>query len=119
MAPHLAPDDVLRLRAIADPQLSPDGRLVAFTRSEPDRERDRDVPHVWVVPAAGGEAARWTAGERGDVAPRWSPDGRRLAFLSARGGTDARQGWPLDAGGGEARRPPAAPGGRLELASSP
>jgi dipeptidyl aminopeptidase/acylaminoacyl peptidase/CubicO group peptidase (beta-lactamase class C family) len=135
----LGPDDVLRLIAPAEPQLSPDGRLVAFTRSAPDRERDRDPAHVWVVPAAGGEPAQWTfaegsvdgarrgPGERGrdgtllagDGSPRWSPDGRRLAFLSARGERVARQLWVLEAGGGEARRLTDLPGGVLDAAWSP
>jgi dipeptidyl aminopeptidase/acylaminoacyl peptidase/CubicO group peptidase (beta-lactamase class C family) len=115
----LGPDDVLRLTAPAEPQLSPDGKLVAFTRSAPDAERDRDVGHVWVVPAAGGEPARWTLGAQGDGAPRWSPDGRHLAFLSARGDASARQLWVLDAGGGEARRLADLPGGVVEAAWSP
>jgi dipeptidyl aminopeptidase/acylaminoacyl peptidase len=115
----LGVDDVLRLRSAADPRISPDGRLVAFVRSEPDPGRDRDAAHIWVVPAAGGEPRRWTAGERGDGVPRWSPDGRRLAFLSARGDGPARQVWVLDAAGGEARRLTDMAGGVIELAWSP
>ena len=119
MPRHLGADDVLRLRTAADPRISPDGRLVGFVRTEPDPERDRDAAHVWVVPASGGEPRRWTAGERGDGMPRWSPDGRRLAFLSARGEDGARQVWVLDAAGGDARRLTDLPGGVTELAWSP
>src|SRR5262249_5808050 len=62
---------------------------------------------------------RWTSGEGGDGAPRWSPDGRRLAFLSARGDGAARQLFVLDAGGGEARRLTDLPGGVGDIAWSP
>ena len=119
MPRHLGLDDVSRLAVASEPRLSPDGRQIAFTRSAPDLARDRDVGHVWVVPAAGGEPVRWTAGEQGDGAPRWSPDGRRLAFLSARGEGAARQLWVVEAAGGEARRLTDLPGGVLDAAWSP
>lgn len=53
-----APEDVWRLRTVADPRLSPDGRLVAYVVSEPDRERDGPATTVWVAPVDGSAPAR-------------------------------------------------------------
>ena len=119
MGRHLGPDDVYRFRTASDPRLSPDGRRVAFVVSTPDEKQDRDVPHVWVVPAEGGEPAQWTHGESGETSPRWSPDGRRLAFLARRGEPATPQIWVMDAAGGEARRLTSQAGGVLDLAWSP
>src|SRR5213593_1002522 len=73
-------EDLLDLVWIADPQLSPDGTRVAFTRVEVDRKEDAYRTSLWMVGVAGGEARALTAGPR-DRQPRWSPDGRRLAFV--------------------------------------
>lgn len=105
MCRYLVPEDVYRFREVSDPQLSPDGSRVAFLTAQPDRERDRDVAHVWVVPADGSAGAvQWTFGEEGEKSPRWSPDGSRLAFLAVRGEPAMPQVWILDGAGGEARR---------------
>ena len=73
-------EDLLDFVWIADPQVSPDGVRVAFTRVEVDRESDDYRTSLWILEVAGGEARPLTSGHR-DAQPRWSPDGRRLAFV--------------------------------------
>ncbi len=99
----LTPADVYNLQAVADPRVSPDGKLVAFTVTHMDAKEDAQDADVWMVPFAGGEARRLTSSPKREGSPRWSPDGRYLAFLSAREGKKA-QVWLLDRAGGEAVR---------------
>ncbi len=96
--------DLLDFVWAADPQLSPDGRVVAFVRVEVDRERDAYRSSIWIVPADGSAPPRPMTTGADDTTPRWSPDGLRLAFVRpAR--TDERtrpaQVLSLDLGGGE------------------
>lgn len=76
------PADALTLRAPADPNLSPDARRVAFTVAEADEENDRLSTSIWVAAVDGSAPARPFSEGPGDRAPRWSPDGRWLAYLS-------------------------------------
>jgi dipeptidyl aminopeptidase/acylaminoacyl peptidase len=100
----LAVDDVYKLAKLDDPRISPDGAWVAYTVQTLDRKQDREVTEIYMAPWAGGPAIRLTApAEKPATSPRWSPDGRYLAFLSAREGRHA-QVWLLDRRGGEAWR---------------
>src|SRR5207245_4790638 len=80
----------------------PDGRRVAFVMTTASEERDQYLSNVWVVAADGGEPRRFTAGPSRDTLPRWSPDGRWLAFVSDRGPKKKSQLYAMPADGGEA-----------------
>jgi dipeptidyl aminopeptidase/acylaminoacyl peptidase len=110
-------DDVLQVKAVASPALSPDGTRVLYTVRawEPASERQKDRlearTRVWMVPAdASAPARQITYGERGDTQPQWSPDGRFISFLSARGPASGENGEPkpqiyvMRADGGEGQK---------------
>jgi dipeptidyl aminopeptidase/acylaminoacyl peptidase len=110
--------DILRFRMLSEPQLSPDGRQVAFVLTEQDASADRQATSVWLVPSDGSaEARRLTAGPR-DARPRWSPDGGRLAFLGAREREWAKDLYVLPLAGGEPQRVAELPRGITDYAWS-
>ena len=91
------PEDLYDLRVPTETALSPDGRHVVFGLKAVAPGKDGYRHSLWIVPADGGAPARQlTAGAKNDVSPRWSPDGRTLAFLSDRGAV-------LQAGGAGAK----------------
>ncbi len=77
------PDDAYRLRAASDPDLSPDGRRVAFVLTDTDQEADRLRSSIWIMPADGSAPARRFSEGPSDKSPRFSQDGRWLAYISA------------------------------------
>jgi dipeptidyl aminopeptidase/acylaminoacyl peptidase len=107
-------DDLVRLARVADPQVSPDGRRVAYSLRETDMEANRGRNDLWLLEldgrgTAGAAAAqrRLTQNPASDSSPRWAPDGRGLYFLSSRGGSS--QVWYLALEGGEAQQVTALP----------
>jgi len=88
--------DLIAMDRLSDPQVSPDGRDIAFVVSELDLAADRRRTDIWTVPTAGGEPERATSDPGGDFNPRWSPDGDHLYFLSTRSGSS--QVWRLEVG---------------------
>ena len=95
------PEDLYDLRVPIQLDLSPDGRHVAFAVKSVAPGKDGYRTSLWIAPADGSAVARQlTVGSKSDTSPRWSPDGRMLAFLSDRGAV-------LQAGGGGARPGPA------------
>jgi dipeptidyl aminopeptidase/acylaminoacyl peptidase len=79
------PEDLWLLRMVSDPQVSPDGSRVAFVVASPDKGTDKPAATIWVAPADGSSKARQFTSGPEDSSPRWSPDGRWLAFVAERG----------------------------------
>lgn len=95
-------EDLYSLVTVGDPQVSPDGELVAFVRSHTDPDTKEPRSSVWIVPVDGSRpAARYTSGAS-DTAPRWSPDGGLLAFLRSGAEKEPAQIWLIARAGGEA-----------------
>jgi len=95
--------DLLQLHDVGDPQLAPDGAWVAYTVSSADSAEDKQHTAVWMTSWDGTHTLRLTTAKQGETAPRWSPDGRWLAFLSSRE-DEHTQLWLLDRSGGEGRK---------------
>jgi dipeptidyl aminopeptidase/acylaminoacyl peptidase len=94
-------DDLLKLRTVGGTQISPDGRWVVYGVTETDFDQDAYVTNLWLAAATGGEPVQLTQGKKSAGSPRWSPDGKWLAFTSARVG-DKNQIFAIRPDGGEA-----------------
>ena len=92
-------DDLLSMKGVADPQISPDGTLVVYVVSELDRATNKNNSSLWIVPVAGGQPRQLTTAPGANNHPRWSPDGKTIAFVSHRSGSN--QIWLLPLEGGE------------------
>jgi dipeptidyl aminopeptidase/acylaminoacyl peptidase len=96
-------DDFFQIRDVAQPELSPDGQWVAYSVRTRMLKEDKSEQRLWMVSTHGGDPIPMTAEGVSSAHPRWSPDGKYLAFLSARNG-GKNQVWLLDRRGGEAER---------------
>src|SRR5262245_22696844 len=95
-------DDLFRLKRVSDPQVSPDGKAVAYVVAAVDLEGSTISSSLWLAPTGKGEPKRLTNTTKKDRHPRWSPDGKHVLFESNRSGTT--QLWLIAVGGGEARQ---------------
>ncbi len=95
-------DDLNKIHSLQDPQISPDGRYVAFVKVSPDALNQTYRRNIWLLPLPAGDAFQLTRGDD-DSRPRWSPDAAQLAFVSGRGDKPQIYLLPVAAPGGEAR----------------
>ena len=77
--------DLFNLSAASDVQISPDGKTIAYVRQSNDIMTDKAVSTIWLVDVASGQQRPLVTGKGSHVSPRWSPDGRRLAYVSTDG----------------------------------
>ena len=93
------------MKRVGGPAVSPDGKWVVYSITEPSYESDKAVSDLWLVPASGGTPRRLTNTKAGEGGLVWSPDSRMVAFTTKREGDEVEQVYVLDIlGGGEARR---------------
>jgi dipeptidyl aminopeptidase/acylaminoacyl peptidase len=100
----LAPEDFYRVEDVSEPQVSPDGLWVAYVVTTNEREADEARSAIWMVSWDGSQQLALTGAAEGTGKPRWSPDGRSLAYLATPAGSDKVQVMVLDRRGGNARQ---------------
>jgi dipeptidyl aminopeptidase/acylaminoacyl peptidase len=98
-AERLTIEKAMQVREPQDLQFSPDGKLIAFVVQEPVKDRNT-FRHIWIYDRATHETRQWTASAKSESSPRWSPDGKTLAFLSDR--DEGEQIYLMPSAGGEA-----------------
>ncbi len=96
--------DLLEVPSLGDPRLSPDGSQLIYTLARADWKANRRISHIWRINVDGTGAIQLTNGEKGESSPRWSPDGRFIAFLAQRGDNEQTQIYLIENAGGEARQ---------------
>jgi len=96
--------DLLSVPRLSEPELSPDGREAVFVRSDADWKSGKRISHIWRVGLSGGQPRQITNGTDNETGPRWSPDGKTIAFIARRGDDEFEQIYLLSTDGGEARR---------------
>lgn len=107
---RLTADDLYHLETPTDAQISPDGETILYSVQRVDKKTEKKHTNLWRVPFEGGSPTPFTSGDQADVQPRWSPDGRRVAFLSNREDEKQPQLYVIPVDGGEAQRLTDAPG---------
>src|SRR5215216_2425454 len=96
-------DDLTRFRNVSDPQISPDGKFVAYVVGATDGKEDKSSSHIWMANIDRSNDRQITFSNESESSPRWSPDGKYLSFTSSRPGkARGNQMWLLDRNGGEA-----------------
>ena len=115
----LRPADIYRLPVVSDPQVSPDGKWVSYTLTTIDSLKDSRNADIWMVSFDGSQDIQLTSSPDGESRARWSPDGKWISFLSARGEVKGAQVWLMDRRGGEGKRLTEIKGGVSDYVWSP
>lgn len=94
-------EDMMALKRIGGPQVSPDGKWVLFSAVEVNLQENKKTPHLWIVPLAGGDARQLTSNAGGEDRGLWSPDGKQVLFVSGRDGSSQLWIAGFDSGDGQ------------------
>ena len=99
----LKPSDVLRLKSVSEPEVSPDSKWVAYTVSTPDSVADKYDDNIWMSTIDGTATVQLTYSDKDESTPQWSPDGKFISFISSRYEANEKgQVWLMNRMGGEA-----------------
>ena len=100
----LRPNDLLKIKSLTDPSISPEGNWIVYTLSSVDSIKDKRNSDIWISAIDGTDHVQLTYTPDGEYSARFSPDGKYISFLSARGSLDHAQIWLIDRRGGEAKK---------------
>lgn len=100
---NLTIDDLFQIKYVSEAQVSPEGKWVAYSVGSTEPKEEKSETQTWIIPTAGGDPIPMTTKGSSASHPRWSPDGKYLAFLSARGESKT-QVWLLNRNGGDSQQ---------------
>lgn len=96
--------DIINLKTVGKPEISPDGKWVAYTVSEVNLEKDKSVSRIYIIPSSGGEAIPITSNDYSARQPKWSSNNKFLSFLTAKNEDEKTQVWTSNRMGGDAEK---------------
>ena len=100
---RITAEDLYRLQLITDCRISPDGKHAVYVQNRVEKKTEKKFANLWIVPTSGGRPKQFTYGDQTDAMPRWSPDGKEIAFISNRKDEQQPQVHIIPVDGGEAR----------------